>query len=93
MPELWHSQIWEEENQQVSAVGRLARARQEEWDESNGIFFDEDDPLRTVRDKKIGSAKAAYATAAAGYTSAYAACMAVSPPTVVLVAKSVKGVG
>lgn len=61
--------------------GRLANRRAEEWEESLGIFFDEMDAITAVRDEKIVLAKAAYATAIAGYTAGFAACMALTTPT------------
>ena len=59
----------------------LANRRAEEWEESEGIFFDEMDAITAVRDEKIAIAAAQHAVAMAGYTAGFAACMAVTTPT------------
>ena len=54
----------------------LANRRAEEWEESEGIFFDEMDALESVRDERIAIARAVCVTRMAGASAALTACLA-----------------
>lgn len=79
--ELARSRFYDEENRHSERMVRLYTKRQEEWDESNEIFVDENLALIAVRDERTKIAKAHYATAVAGYTAGFAACMGAASPT------------
>ena len=74
--ELHRDQFNEETLRHHDRSGHLANRQAEEWEESEGIFFDEMDALEDVRDERIAIARAVCVTRIAGASAALTACLA-----------------
>ena len=60
--DLYWERFNEEERRHLNTSVRLKTRRQEEWDESTWIFFDEMEALEAVRDERIKIASGVYMT-------------------------------